>query len=70
MFAAGEFLRIFRADLTVRQVVVLDSVCGRDETLHATALLLRADPRTLRRTLVEALTLATESRPASRPEPA
>ncbi|HXQ16839.1 MAG TPA: hypothetical protein VN814_19670 [Caulobacteraceae bacterium] len=70
VFAAGEILRIFRADLTARQVVVLDSVCGLDSTVRATALLLRADARTVRRLLVEALTVATDSKAASRPAPA
>lgn len=70
VFAAGEILRIFRADLTVREAVVLDNVCGNDATVRATALLLRADARTVRRTLVEALTTASDSRAASRPEPA
>jgi hypothetical protein len=68
VFAAGEILRIFRVDLSARQIAVLDHVCGLDATLRATALRLKADARTLRKALVEALTLATESRAASRPE--
>jgi hypothetical protein len=70
VFAAGEILRLLRTNLTARQTVVLDSVCGRDATVRATALLLKADARTVKRTLVEALTLATDSRAASRPESA
>jgi hypothetical protein len=70
VFAAGEILRIFRAGLNVRQVVVLDNVCGRDDTVRATAQRLRADPRTVRRLLVEALALATDSRAVSRTGPA
>ena len=69
VFAAGEILRIFRANLTARQVAVLDSVCGCDATARATCLQLKADLRTVRRLLVEALTIATENRAASRPAP-
>jgi hypothetical protein len=69
VFAAGEILRVFRAGLTLRQHAVLDQVCGRDATVRATCLLLKADIRTVRRILVEALTIATENRAASRPAP-
>jgi len=68
VFTAGEILRVFRAGLSARHITVLDNVCGLDATLRATALWLKADVRTVRRVLVEALTLATESRAASRPE--
>lgn len=67
VFAAGEILRIFRTNLSARQLAVVDNVCGLDATLRAAGLRLRADVRTLRPILVEALTLATESRAASRP---
>jgi hypothetical protein len=70
VFAAGEILRIFRADLTARQVAVLDAVCGLDTTLRAAGLMLKADARTVRRILVEALAIATDSRAASRSDPA
>ncbi len=70
VFAAGEILRIFRADLTARQIAVLDHVCGCDATVRATAQRLKADVRTVRRILVEALALAAESRAASRADPA
>ena len=62
VFAAGELLRIFRHGLTAREVVVLDRVCGLDLTVRAAALALKADPRTGRRTLVEALAAATANR--------
>lgn len=62
VFAAGEMLRAFRAELTARQRVVLDQVCGLDATLRQAALALKADPRTVRKALVEALAAATESR--------
>jgi hypothetical protein len=65
VFAAGEILRVFRADLTARQVVVLDRVCGLEMTIRATSLALRADARSIRRLLVEALTIATENQKAS-----
>src|SRR5580698_6354656 len=42
VFAAGEILRIFRADLTARHVAILDRVCGLDSTIRATAQALRA----------------------------
>jgi hypothetical protein len=69
VFAAGEILRIFRAELTARHAAVLDNVCGCDATVRAVGLLLKADIRTVRRLLVEALTIATENRAASRPAP-
>ena len=69
VFAAGEILRIFRADLGARQLTVLDQVCGCDATVRATCPQLKADTRTVRRMLVEALTIATENRAASRPAP-
>ena len=62
VFAAGELLRVFRAGLTAREIVVLDQVCGLDLTVRAAALALKADPRTVRRALVEALAAATENR--------
>lgn len=62
VFAAGELLRTFRAGLSERQVSVLDRICGLDLTLRAAALALKADPRTLRRALIEALALAAENR--------
>ncbi|HEY1751771.1 MAG TPA: hypothetical protein VGG29_10935 [Caulobacteraceae bacterium] len=67
VFAAGEILRVFRRDLTARQCAVLDRVCGLDMTVRAAALALKADPRSIRRALVEALIAATESRAASSP---
>jgi hypothetical protein len=66
VFAAGELLRTFRSGLTPRQVAVLDRVCGLDLTLSAAAGALRADPRTLRKALLEGLALATETRAAQR----
>jgi hypothetical protein len=62
VFAAGELLRIFRKDLTAREVAVLDRVCGLDLTIRAAALALKADPRTVRRVLVEALAAAAANR--------
>lgn len=67
VFAAGELLRIFRSGLTGRQVAVLDRVCGLDITVRAAALALKADPRTVRKTLAAALGIATANRAASRP---
>jgi hypothetical protein len=66
VFAAGELLRVFRAGLAVRQVAVLDRVCGLDLTVRAAALALKADPRTVRRALVEALAAATFNRAQGR----
>jgi hypothetical protein len=66
VFAAGELLRTFRAGLSPRQVAVLDRVCGLDLTLSAAAGALKADPRTLRKALVEGLALAAENRAAQR----
>jgi hypothetical protein len=66
VFAAGELLRVFRDGLTARQVAVLDRVCGLDLTLRAAALALKADPRTVRRALVEALVAATANRAQGR----
>lgn len=65
VFAAGELLRIFRADLSARQVQALDRVCGLDMTVRAAALALKADPRTIRKALVDALAAATANRAAS-----
>lgn len=71
VFAAGELLRIFREGLTAREVAVLDRVCGLDLTVRAAALALKADPRTVRRALVEALAAATANRAdGPRPGPA
>jgi hypothetical protein len=66
VFAAGETLRIFRADLTARQRVVMDQVCGLDDTIRSAAVALKADPRTIRKALVAALVSATESRQRDR----
>ena len=62
VFAAGEALRLFRADLTERQRDVLDRVCGLDLTVRAAAMAMKADPRTIRRSLVDALGRAAQSR--------
>jgi hypothetical protein len=62
VFAAGEMLRVFRGGLTARQVAVLDRVCGLDLTIRAAALAFKADPRTVRAALVEALATATANR--------
>jgi hypothetical protein len=62
VFAAGELLRIFRSGLTVRQVAVMDQVCGLDASIRAAAAALKADPRTIRRALIEALTQADANR--------
>jgi hypothetical protein len=64
VFAAGEILRIFREGLGARQVAVLDQVCGLDLTVRATGLALKADFRTIRRVLIEALSIATENKRA------
>jgi hypothetical protein len=66
VFAAGELLRVFRGGLTARQVAALDRVCGLDMTIRAAGLALKADPRTVRRLLVEALAAATASRAQGR----
>ncbi|MEJ0067382.1 MAG: hypothetical protein WDM85_19915 [Caulobacteraceae bacterium] len=65
VFAAGEILRIFREGLGARQLAVLDQVCGLDLTVRATGLALKADFRTIRRLLVEALCIATENKKSS-----
>ena len=70
VFAAGEILRVFRGSLSARQIAVLDQVCGLDLTVRATGLVLKADFRTIRRLLVEALCIATENKQASAPAPA
>jgi len=70
VFAAGEILRVFRAGLTARQIAILDDVCGLEMTIRATSLAFRADTRTIRRLLVEALTRATENQKASAQPPA
>jgi hypothetical protein len=62
VFAAGELLRVFRVGLSARQVAVLDRVCGLDLTIRAAALALKADARTVRAALVEALAAATINR--------
>jgi hypothetical protein len=62
VFAAGELLRVFRRGLSARRCAALDRVCGLDMTLRAAALALGADPRTIRKALVEALVAATQSR--------
>lgn len=66
VFAAGETLRTCRAGLTPRQCAALDRVCGLDLTIRATALALGADPRSIRKALVEGLSRAAESRAAAR----
>jgi hypothetical protein len=65
VFAAGERMRVFRADLPVRHIAVLDHVCGLEMSIRATGLALRSDPRTIRHLLVEALTIATENQKAA-----
>jgi hypothetical protein len=67
VFAAGEILRILRADLKSAQTAVLDRVCGLDMTVAATAAALKADARTIRKRMTEGLTLAVESRRRSSP---
>jgi hypothetical protein len=62
VFAAGELLRVFRGGLATRQVAVLNRVCGLDMTVRATALALRADPRTVRKAFVEGLAAASANR--------
>ena len=63
VFAAGEVLRDYRRGLSERACAVLDRVCGLDMTIRATALALKADPRTVGRIRVKALTAATDTRP-------
>jgi hypothetical protein len=70
VFAAGEILRVFRYGLGARQLAVLDQVCGLDLTVRAASLMLRADVRTIRRQLVEALCDATENKRVSAAPPA
>jgi hypothetical protein len=70
VFAAGEILRIFRDGLSARHVAVLDQVCGLDLTVRAAGRALKADFRTIRRLLVEALVAATENKKASAEAPA
>jgi len=70
VFAAGEILRVFRAGLTTRQIAMLDNVCGLEMTVRATGLAFKADTRTIRRQLVEALTIATDNQKASAQPPA
>lgn len=65
VFAAGEILRVCRGGQGERHIAVLDQVCGLDLTVRATALALKADARTMRRLLVEALVAATENRKAA-----
>ena len=62
VFAAGELLRVFRTGLTARQRQVLDQVCGLDVTLRQAAIMLKVDPRTVRKALVAGLVSATERR--------
>jgi hypothetical protein len=66
VFRAGELLRRFRHGLSVRQVAVLDRVCGLDMTVRTAAVSLKADPRSARKALLEGLTLAEANRRASR----
>ena len=70
VFAAGEILRVFRAGLTERQIAVLDRVCGLEMSIRATSLVLKSDARTIRRHLVEALTLGAENQKAAAQPPA
>jgi hypothetical protein len=70
VFAAGEILRIFREGLSARQIAVLDQVCGLDLTVRAVGVALKADFRTVRRLLVEALVAATDNKKASAETPA
>ncbi len=65
VFAAGERLRAFRTRLTPRQAAVLDRVCGLDMSVRAAALALRADPRSVRKALVEGLAAVARARPPS-----
>jgi hypothetical protein len=69
VFAAGEVLRIFRNGLSARHIAVLDQVCGLDLTVRAAGLALRANFRTIRRLLVEALCIATENKKSSATAP-
>lgn len=66
VFAAGEALRAYRRGLADRPQAVLDRICGVDMTVRATAIALAADPRTIRRLLVEALTAASDNAPRRR----
>jgi hypothetical protein len=66
VFQAGEILRAYRRGQGERPVAVLDLVCGLDMTLRAAAMALKADPRTARKVLIEALTAATDNRPPRR----
>ncbi len=66
VFAAGALLRLFREGASPRQIAALDRVCGLDLTIRAAALMLEADPRTLRRALLEGLTQAEANRRACR----
>jgi hypothetical protein len=66
VFAAGELLRVFRGGLAARQVAVLDRVCGLDITVRAAALALKADHRTIRKALIEALAAAGANRANAR----
>ncbi len=67
VFAAGALLRVFRTGLAARQVAVLDRVCGLDLTVRAAALALKADHRSVRKALVEALGIATANRAQAAP---
>jgi hypothetical protein len=62
VFAAGEALRVYRLGLGERRRRMLDQVCGLDMTVRAAAQAIKADPRTARRLLVEALTQASDNR--------
>ena len=68
VFVAGELLRTLRHGLAVRQVAVLDQVCGLDDSIRAAASVLKADPRTVRRALVDALSQADANRRAASSE--
>ncbi|HEY3797958.1 MAG TPA: hypothetical protein VGL58_06350 [Caulobacteraceae bacterium] len=60
VFAAGEALRRWREGLSPRQLAALDAVCGLDLSLNAAAARLVANPRTVRRLLLEGLVLAAD----------
>src|SRR5262249_23601817 len=68
VFAAGALLRGFRTGLSGRQVEGRGRGCGCDESVRAAGLAMRADPRTVRRLLLEALTAAHEARRRQRAE--
>jgi hypothetical protein len=68
VFAAGEILRVFRQGLSERARAVLDSVCGLDLTLRATAMSLKADPRTIKAALADERAATSANRADQRRE--